>query len=112
MKDNNVYLQHILEKISNILEDTEYHGHETFLLDRKTQDAVIRNVEVIGEAVKMLGSEITEKYSEIPWKAIARARDLLIHHYFEVNLDEIWRIVKEDLIKLRSVIERIIKDSE
>ncbi|HID86151.1 MAG TPA: DUF86 domain-containing protein [Anaerolineae bacterium] len=60
---------------------------QAFLEDTKTQDAVIRNLEIIGEATKNLAKDLRERYSDIPWKSMAGVRDRLIHHYFGVNLD-------------------------
>ncbi|WP_456420003.1 HepT-like ribonuclease domain-containing protein [Methanocaldococcus infernus] len=77
----------ILEAINRIKIYTKGMDYEKFLSDIKTQDAVIRNIEIIGEAVKLLSPQIKEKYNNIPWKNIAGMRDKLIHSYFGVNLD-------------------------
>jgi uncharacterized protein with HEPN domain len=76
------------------------------LKDRKTQDAVIRNLEIIGEAVKNLPAELTDKYPEIPWKNIAGMRDRLIHHYFGVNLKMVWGVVENRLEDLNQVVQK------
>ncbi len=65
--------------------------------DIKTQDAVVRNLEIIGEATKNIFSDFKEKYPKLPWKELAGMRDRLIHHYFGVNYDIVWVIVKEEL---------------
>ena len=65
---------------------TDAMTYDRFLADTKTQDAVIRNLEIIGEATKSLSTRLQEKYPEVPWKGMAGARDKLIHHYFGVNL--------------------------
>jgi len=80
---------------------------EKFLEDVKTQDAVVRNLEIIGEATKGVSGELTKKYSNIPWKKLSGVRDRLIHHYFGVNLDIIWGIAKEDLPGLFTEIDKI-----
>jgi uncharacterized protein with HEPN domain len=70
---------------------------EQFIEDLKTQDAVIRNLEIIGEAVKNLSDELRVEHAAIPWKNIAGMRDRLIHHYFGVNLDVVWQVASVEL---------------
>lgn len=83
-------------------------NYQKFLRDTKTQDAVVRNLEIIGEAVKNIPSATYLKYPEIPWKKIAGLRDRLIHHYFGVNLDIVWTIVTEELPALSKHIHKIL----
>lgn len=68
-----------------------------FLQDHKTQDAVVRNIEILGEAAKLLSDEIKRNYPNIPWKDIAGTRDKLIHDYFGVNIDIVWDIAKNEI---------------
>ena len=104
-KDPQVYLAHIRDSILLIREYT-VDGREAFLTDRKTQDAVIRNLEIIGEAVKQLPVGLKSRYEQIPWKSIAGMRDQLIHHYFGVNLDLVWGVVENRLTELLRVIDQ------
>jgi len=97
----------IKEAIKRVEEYTAPLTFEKFLHDVKTQDAVVRNLEVIGEAAKGLSDEPKKKYCEIPWKKLAGMRDRLIHHYFGVNFDIVWSIAKEDLPDLAVEIENI-----
>ena len=83
---------------------------EQFEQDERTQDAVIRNLEVIGEATKSLSEHIREEYGTIPWRAIARTRDKLIHHYFGVNLDTVWQIAKDELPQLLVVVSQALTE--
>ncbi len=76
-----------------------------FLHDTKTQDAIIRNFGIIGEATKGLSKALKERHSEIEWKQISGMRDFLIHVYFGVNLERVWQTVETDLEPLKSVIE-------
>jgi uncharacterized protein with HEPN domain len=68
--------------------------------DTKTQDAVIRNLEILGEATKNLSEELRNAHTNVPWKSMAGARDRLIHHYFGVNLDIVWQIVSTELSRV------------
>lgn len=86
--------------------------YEAFVGDTKTQDAVIRNLEVIGEATKNLSGELRGRYSDIPWRSMAAVRDRLIHDYFGVNLDIVWHIVTAELPAVGSRIAGIIGDKE
>jgi uncharacterized protein with HEPN domain len=104
-KDPQVYLAHIRDAINLIREYTK-EGRDSFLRDRKTQDAVIRNLEIIGEAVKQLPAEMKERHTDIPWKDIAGMRDRLIHHYFGVNIKLVWGVVENRLDALSDVMEQ------
>ncbi len=79
------------------------------MADPKTQDAVIRNIEIIGEAVKRLSAATREAHPEVPWSKIAGTRDRIIHGYFNVDLDIIWDVVETELPSLRERIVTIVK---
>ena len=70
---------------------------EEFEKDTKTQDAVVRNIEIVGEAVKRLSSGFKRRHSEVPWKQMAAMRDVIIHRYFGAALDIVWRVATKDL---------------
>lgn len=97
-------IKEAIKRIEEYLDDLTF---EKFLKDVKTQDAVVRNLEIIGEAAKGIAIELTQKYSNIPWKKLSGVRDRLIHHYFGVNLDIIWGIAKEDLPNLAAEMNKI-----
>ncbi|MBI3943611.1 MAG: DUF86 domain-containing protein [Chloroflexi bacterium] len=103
------YLGDIQEAIRRIATYTAGMTYESFLADIKTQDAVIRNLEIIGEAAKNLSAELVRKHSNIPWKSMAGVRDRLIHHYFGINFDIVWRIVTQELPIVSAQIEEIQK---
>lgn len=86
MKDDRMYLLHIRDALGNIREYTA-PGREAFFNERKTQDAVIRNLEIIGEAVKHMSASLKATHNTIAWKQIAGMRDRLIHDYFGVDLN-------------------------
>ncbi len=96
-RNNEDFLADILEATQRIFTCTNDIGYDEFLDDFKTQDAVVRNIEIIGEAVKNLSDEFREQYSVIPWKNLAGMRDKLIHNYFGVNFDIVWGVLKNDL---------------
>ena len=84
--------------------------YQSFLGDLKTQDAVVRNVEIIGEAVKKLPKSFTAKHSGIPWKEMAGTRDKLIHDYFGVDINAVWTTTRKDIPALKAEVEQILKD--
>lgn len=107
MTDDRAYLQHIRDAIDRIT-DYVVAGESAFLSDSKTQDAVIRNLEIIGEAVKNLSTDLKNRNPEISWKRIAGMRDQLIHGYFGVNLDLVWGVVAHEIPALRTKIEQLL----
>jgi uncharacterized protein with HEPN domain len=106
------YLSDILEAMHRIKEYTDSMTYDQFLNDIKSQDAVIRNLETIGEASKCLTLRLRKKYADISWKGMAGVRDRLIHQYFGVNLDIIWDIVTVELPDLVSKIESILQHEQ
>lgn len=111
MKDDRVYLLHIQDSLANIREYTN-SGREFFFKDKKTQDAVVRNLEIIGEAVKHLSPSLTASHPSIPWKQIAGMRDKLIHEYFGVDLNLIWDVVATGLPEFDRKISEILNSPQ
>jgi uncharacterized protein with HEPN domain len=106
------FLSDIREAVRRIRAYTAVMTYDGFLADMKTQDAVIRNLEIIGEATKSLSAKLRGKYLDVPWKGMAGVRDRLIHHYFGVNLDIVWDIVTDELPGLESQVEEIIQNEQ
>ncbi len=106
MKDERVYLLHAIEAIDAILSYTA-DGRDAFFADRKTQDAVIRNIEIIGQAVKGISDKTRTFESAVPWRQIAGMRDKLIHEYFGVDLNLVWDVVERKLPVLRPQLEKL-----
>jgi len=100
-KNDMVYLHHILNSIERIEEYTEGLEKENFLSSNLVQDGTIRQIEIIGEATKNLSKNFREKYPQVPWNDIAGMRDRLIHHYFGVNLNDVWYTVRVDIPTLK-----------
>jgi uncharacterized protein with HEPN domain len=99
MKDDRVYLTHILECIQNI-EEYVPEGKDQFMYSKMIRDAVIRNLEIIGEATKNISNEFRSKHPEMPWRAMAGMRDVLIHNYMGVDLNIVWNTVERELPKI------------
>ena len=102
-----LYLGHILEAIAAV-ESFTIEGRAQFITDLKTQSAVLRQLEIIGEAVKHLSAELVVRETGVPWRQIAGARDKLIHAYFKVDLDAVWSMVDLDLPPLKANVQRIL----
>lgn len=102
------YLLDILLYARDARDFTAGMDKETFLYDHKSQYAVIRCFEVIGEAVKRLSDDIRKAHPNIPWSSMARMRDILIHAYDKVDLDEVWDTVQNDIPPLIAALEIIV----
>ena len=101
-------LSDIKEAISRIIKYVRNLNYKQFLKDLKTQDAVVRNFEIIGEAVKSLPDELKNKTEGIPWNKIAGIRDRLIHQYFGVNYEIIWNIIDKELTDFQIQIDNLL----
>lgn len=111
MSDDKLYLEHILDCINKVLRYTS-PGREQFMATEMIQDAVIRNLEIIGEATKQLSLELRASSPHIPWRQIAGMRDVLIHDYLGVDLNEVWNAVENDLPDLQSHVDILIQRHE
>lgn len=108
MKNKTIYIEAALDCIHSIKEYTEGCQVDDFLADRKTQDAVIRNIEVIGQALKDYGVDsLIDADSDMPWLQIAGMRNILVHEYLGVDIDLVWEVVVSHLTPLQRSLERI-----
>src|SRR3989344_9668554 len=112
MKDSRLYLKDILEAIEAIEKFIKDKDFENFRKNDMISSAVIRKLEIIGEASKNIPDDIRKKYPDMPWKDMTGMRDRLIHFYFSIKYDIIWNTVKNDISRVKLLIKRILKDME
>jgi uncharacterized protein with HEPN domain len=108
-RDPHLRLEDILEAGLRIDSYIEGFDYESFIIDRRTVDAVIRNLEIIGEAVKSLPEDMTGQFPDIPWRAIAGFRDILAHCYFRTEDAIIWDAAKEHNMALLAAVRKLIE---
>jgi len=111
-KDDKAYLHHILDSILNIEDFTENIEENKFKSDELVQSAVIRQIEIIGEATKQLSNKTRDEYPNIPWKDMAGMRDKLIQGYFGVDIDAVWNTIQRDIPKLKDGIEKVLEEEK
>ncbi|MFW6120074.1 MAG: DUF86 domain-containing protein [Petrotogales bacterium] len=107
-KNDDAYLHHILDSISKIKDFTENIDKNKFKNNELVQSAVIRQIEIIGEATKKVSDKTKANYPDVPWRDIAGMQDRLIHGYFGVDIDAVWDTIQRDIPKLRKDIEKIL----
>src|SRR3989338_8117274 len=100
-KSQTVFIRHILENIEKIEDFSKGISKEELKNDELRKYAIVRAIEIIGEAVKNLSSEFKEKHKDIPWKEIIGTRDIMIHKYFGVDLEIVWDIIENNLPDLK-----------
>ncbi|MBU4485130.1 DUF86 domain-containing protein [bacterium] len=110
MKDDKIFLMHIRDAITKIEEYVKV-GKDEFLNTSHWQDAVIRQLEVIGEATKNISNEFREKNTDIPWRRMAGLRDILIHEYMGVDIMAVWNVTQQDLPPLKAYLEKYLHKS-
>ncbi len=105
--NDQIYSKHILKAIEGIEAFVLAMNFDHFKADIKTQMAVTRELEIIGEAAKRLSEEFKTNHESIPWRRIAGMRDFLIHDYMDVDIKEVWKAATEDIQELKKVIENL-----
>ncbi len=109
-KDDSIYLRHIIDAFIQIENYTDGVSHDDFFNNRLLQDAVIRQLEIMGEAARNLSEDLRDKYPQIPWRQMIGLRNRMIHAYFNVNLQIIWEIVQGDLPDLKREMKCILNN--
>jgi uncharacterized protein with HEPN domain len=102
----------MLQAARKVLEYAQGLTEAEFKRSSRDQDAIVRQLTIVGEASKRVSAEFRIEHSEIPWKKIAGFRDVIVHDYFHVNLEKVWRIVREELPDLIKVLEKIVPPQE
>ncbi|HSW47852.1 MAG TPA: DUF86 domain-containing protein [Candidatus Saccharimonadales bacterium] len=111
-RDPLIYIYDILESIGNIEEDTEGLLVDEFIQTRIVQQAVVRNIEIIGEASQQLPKSFKDRYPDIPWRKIVAMRNKIIHEYFGLKLNVVWETIRDDLPGLKEQLEALVKNEK
>ena len=106
-KEDLIFIEHIIDSIDAIADFSKEMSKGAFLSSRLKQSAIVREIEIIGEAAKNISEKLKKEHSEIEWKEISATRDKMIHHYFGVDLDIIWNIIKKNLPELKKQVLKI-----
>jgi len=111
-KDNLVFIKHMLDNVNSMIAFSRGVSKKGLISNKQKQYAIVRAIELIGESAKNLPKSFILKYPKTSWKEIIGTRDKLIHHYFGIDLDEIWKIVNEDILELKKQLEVILSSEE
>ncbi|MBS3065535.1 DUF86 domain-containing protein [Candidatus Pacearchaeota archaeon] len=109
-KEDIIFIEHILDSINAIENFSKDISKEELISNRLKQSAIVREIEIVGEAVKNISKKLKKKHTEVEWKDIVGTRDKMIHHYFSVDINVIWEIVKTDIPELKSKVLKIKKE--
>ncbi len=110
-RDIGLYLEDILRSCQRILQYTAGLTYESFINNSLVYDAVLRNIEIVGEAVKQVPTEVRKQYPEVDWRRIAGMRDIVAHHYFSIHDEIVWDIVVNKIPELTEKVELILQNS-
>jgi len=109
MKDDNIYLMHILECVRRI-EEHAIRGRDTFLTSHTLQDATLRNLQTLAEATQRLSESSKSSQPQIPWSSIAGFRNVLVHNYLGVDIEQVWAVVERDIGPLKQAVTTLLAD--
>lgn len=108
-RDVRLFLQDMLDSIQKIQDWTGNLSLEQFKKDERTQDAVVRNLEILGEAARNIPEDLRKQHVEIPWSRVVGFRNIAIHDYFGVDLETVWKIITEGIPEIKPHIQRMLK---
>lgn len=111
-REPKLYLQDIIISITSIEDYIKGLSFEEFSHDKKTVDAVVRNLEIIGEAARNVPKDVRDKYPDIPWERMISMRNKVLHEYFGVDIEILWQTINEDLLPLEEQIKDLPELSE
>lgn len=111
-RDARLLLQDMLESLEKIERYTAGLTFERFAQDDRTVDAVVCNLEVIGEAARQIPSEVRERYPEVPWRRVIGLRNVVVHEYFAVDVEIVWTVVRQSLPELKEALRRMMAELE
>jgi uncharacterized protein with HEPN domain len=111
-RDYKLFVKDILDAINNIEDFVGNMNYGEFMEDDKTSTAVVKKIEIIGEAIKNIPGDVRVKYNAIPWKDIVGMRNKITHNYFRIDYEIVWNVVKEKLPALKIQIEQVLKDMD
>ncbi len=109
-RDYKAYLSDTLKAVQNVRKYTKQISYHKFCSDQKTVDAVLRNLEIIGEALKHIPEDFRKHHPEVEWKKISGLRDMLIHAYFQVDLQIVWDVIQNKLPDLHKKISAMLRE--
>jgi uncharacterized protein with HEPN domain len=109
-RDFNLYLEDILESCHRIVRYTSGMSYDSFVKNDLVYDAVLRNIEIVGEAVKQIPGEIRDQHPEVDWRRIAGMRDIVAHHYFSIHDEIVWDIIENKIPELAEKVEKILNE--
>jgi len=109
MKEDLIYLSHVLTALSDIKEFTERMTKKDFLKNKMAEHAVVRNIEVVGEASKNLSARFKEKHKDAPWKDMIKMRNKVTHFYFGIDYNIVWKVIKRDVPVLEKKLKVIVE---
>lgn len=107
MKDDRIYIEHILQSIERIESYISGQNHQSFSDDYMTQDAVVRQLEIIGETAKKVSKELRSANPQVPWSDMSGMRDVLIHDYIDVDINIVWKTATESIYYLKSLLQNL-----
>jgi len=111
VKDNNIYVKHILDAIADIEKYVTAKTFAEFWEETLIQDGVIRKIEIVGEVARQISDKFKKEHQEIPWRQVVDLRNKLIHEYFGVDLEAIWLVTQKDLPPLNDQLRDVLKQS-